>query len=396
MELGDLAREQDPYPVYARLRESGGISRAGPNQWLVTRYRDVATLLADPTLRQFQIPAVLQNRTDGSSVLAPAVEFTQRILAGRDGEDHRELRRCMSRAMKPATAGLDEIIAAELDAILDGVRERGAFEVVGDVASMLPIRVLGRVVGLPVSLQAELATHALELARIFAPGYQEAERADTGGALAWLRECITGLLERQRERDAGEQTFIAQFPAMCAGRWSHDDIVDNIIFFIFAGFETSLNLIGSGFDSLLEHAHQQRRLRENPKLAASAVEEFMRYRSPVHITGRVTTQPMIVAGQRISASRVLYLGLASANHDPSEFHEPERLDIGRTPNRHVAFANGAHHCIGATIARREATLLFQRFAQEPVWLEKQSPASRVDSATLRTIARLDVRIVNQG
>lgn len=396
IELSSLAREQHPYSTYDRLRLASAVTRAGPNQWLVTRYREVAALLADPSLRQFQISAVLQNRAEGAVLSTPAVEFTQRILAGRDGEDHAQLRRCMSRAMKAATPGLDHVINTELDAIVREVRERGSFDVVKDVASVLPIRVLGRIVGIPTSLQGGVARRSLELAHVFAPDYEAKDRAETSSAVVWLRECIRELLQDTQKQGASSQetgTFIAQFSALCAGHWSQCDVIDNIVFFLFAGFETSLNLIANGFDALLDFADQQRRLRDDPSLSASAVEEFMRYRSPVHITGRVTTQPMHIDGQRIGAGRVIYLGLAAANRDPQEFHDPARLDIGRSPNRHVAFANGAHHCIGATIARREATLLFERFAREIGWLEKQAEPTRVDSATLRSIVRLDVRVV---
>jgi cytochrome P450 len=400
IELAELAAHDDPHPSYERLRAAGPVARAGLNQWLVTRYAEVAQLLESPALEQFQVSAILKRFPAQAAIQEiardPAVQFTERILAGRDGEEHKELRRCLTRALKASLAQLDPIIASELAALWPGIRRRGRFEVVNDIAFPLPMRVLGRIVGVPATLQDSVARSSLKLALVFSPEYATAERQGVNDAISWLRGCVSDLVATRRRRGSRSDasSFIDRLLAENAQRWDHADIVDNIIFVLFAGFETSLNLLSGGFDALLKFPEQQRKLRRTPSLAPQAVEEFLRFNSPVHITGRVAAEPFRVGEQHISAGRIVYLALASANRDAEAFEAPNLLDIERKPNRHLAFGGGPHYCLGAAVARREAILTFATLPQELGWMEPSGEAVRARSATLRSIHQLEVSIAS--
>jgi cytochrome P450 len=391
--LSELAQEPDPYPTYARLRQAAPICRAGVNQWLVTGYSDVSALLQDPSLKQFQISGVLRQLPDDSPAAAvrhdPSVQFTERILAGRDGDDHKQLRVHMGRALKRTMLGLDAIIHDELDRILAAARVRRGFDAVADVAFPLPIRVLGELIGIPASSRVEAGRQSLILARVFSPDYAGQQRDEVNQAVTWLRACVSEVIERGTVRTGGSD-FVSCFMAEGGAAWPREDVVDNIVFLLFAGFETSLNLLASGFASLLDEPDQQECLRSTPALMPTAIEEFLRFNSPVHITGRLTSQAIEIAGQHVGAGRVVYLCLASANRDPSAFREPDRLDVARQPNRHVAFGAGPHHCLGAVLARREACLVFERCLGELGRLTKSGEVLRTRSATLRSIHQLAV------
>lgn len=397
--LSDFAELDDPYPLYKQLRNTSPIFRAGGNQWFVTRFNEVDRLLKEPSLRQFQISAVLKQFPASADIQTlikePATVFTESILAGQDGADHKALRRHMVHALGPSLVEIDQIIHSELDEIIEDVKKKRKFDVVQDLAFILPIRVLGRIIGIPLHQQEQVAHCALKLASVFSQEYISASRTDVNDALLWLRECISSILSKRdisANIKSNTDNFIDRFLQATHAEWSSAHIVDNIIFLLFAGFETSLNLIANGFDALMDFPEQQQKLREDRKLIPFAIEEFLRFNSPVHITGRFTTEPIHVAGQRIGSGRVVYLGLASANRDPDQFHCPDVLDITRQKNSHLAFGAGPHQCLGALIARREAILLYSRFIDEFEWFSRIGEKERAKNATLRSLKRLPISV----
>jgi cytochrome P450 len=199
----------------------------------------------------------------------------------------------------------------------------------------------------------------------------------------WLQEYIGALLH-ERRGCPGEDLLSRMLTARHgADALTIDEIVDNAVFLFFAGFETTTNLISTGCEALLEHGEQLRLLRTSPELVPGAIEEFLRYDAPVQVKGRVVRAELEVGGRSIRAGRVLMLLLGSANRDPDEFVDPDRLDVTRRPNRHLAFGGGIHRCLGAALARAEGAVLFDRLVRRTRRFEPAGPAVRRLSASFR-------------
>ena len=392
IELAEFSKLSDPYPLYQELREVSRICRMGGNQWLVTRHQDVIKNLRNPNLKQFQIAGILnqfpQNALLQSIRDDPATRFTECILAGRDGSSHSELRSRMARALKMSFAELEQNLPRELDKIFANLRERREFNAVSDLAHTVAICTLSRIIGLPNVLQNEVATLSLRLAHVFSPQFIDSERTSVNNAVTRLREIIGEVVQAK----SCSGSFAQRFCKIASPDYSKQEIIDNIVFVLFAGYETSLNLLSNGIAALLAYPDQFFRLQQAPDLIDTAIDEFLRFDSPVHMTGRIVDEPETIAGQRIGRGRIVYLAIASANRDPSVFLKPNRLNIARDPCPHVAFGAGEHLCLGLHIARREARHVFLRMVRDFSSIEASGAPTRKISATFRTLKELPVRL----
>jgi cytochrome P450 len=392
--LDELTAESDPFPTYARLRDGGPLWRGGPGQFLVARHREVSGLLRDPRLRQFQFSALARHLPAGAPPLAWAddasVTFTERILAGLDGAEHAAMRALVGRAFHAGMATIDTEIDRALDGIIAPVLDRGRFDAVTDLAHPLPQRVLGALIGIPDEERDAAGRHALALTKVFSPQPSNAEREAANEAVTWLRHCMSRLLEPVRPPSTPFQERL-RFD-MAGAPFCHADVVDNLVFLLFAGFETSMNLLADGCAALVRWPDQWRRLAAQPGLAATATEELLRFSSPVHMTGRYAAEPVRVGGHLVSAGRVVFLVLASANRDERQFADPDRLDLGRKPNPHVALGSGTHHCLGAVLARREAAAAFRRLVTVFADVEASGEPVRSSNLTLRSLQSLPLAV----
>lgn len=383
----DLASLDDPYPVYASARAAAPVVRAGPAQWLVTRHADVTSLLRDRRLAQFQFPQVLRLFPEGTTERAfgdgPASTFTLQVLAANDGDQHARLRHLLGRVFAPAARELlgPSQLTALLGPVLERALESGRFDAVRDVAVPAPLLLLGTLLGIPEEAREEAGQHALRLTRVFAPVIDDHDRRAADEAATWLRDLVGGLVRAQGRRPTDDVIgrAVASSPDV-----PFDVLVDNLVFLLFAGFETSLTLLAGGCALLARHPSELDRLRRDPALATTAVEEVLRYDAPVHVTARVVVEPIDVAGRRLRPGRVVLLGLASANRDARAFDAPDHVDVGRDPNPHVSFGSGAHHCLGAALARAEAAWVFATIAATTSRLELAGTPVRHRTATLRS------------
>ncbi len=392
----DLGLLADPYPAYARLRAAGALCRGGPGQWLVPRYAQVHALLRDQRLGQFQFPdayrlfpaASLRNTLgDG-----PASTFTQRIVAGRDRPEHTQLRRLLGQVFSPSLVeGLRGRVGEWTDQLLAPAIDRGHLDGFADLAFPLPLLLLGELLGLPAADRDEVGRRVLRLTKIFAPTVAEDGRAAADDAVHWLRGYVDGLL-RARLRAPREDLLSKLAAAARAGQLGREETVDNAIFLVFAGFETSLNLIATGCVLLSRHPGEFDRLRAEPGLAPRAVEEFLRFDAPTQLTGRIVLERLEIADHPVRKGRVVLLLLGSANHDDRQFAEPDRLDVGRDPNPHVSFGGGIHYCLGAALARLEGAVVFERLARRLRTIEPAGEPVREHSATLRAYAQVPLRV----
>lgn len=385
----DPAVLTDPYPTYTRLRDAGAVCRGGAGQWVVPRYDDVARLIRDRRLSH-EYPPEYHAFSIGDG---PANAFFQRIMLDRDAPDHTRLRNLMAAAFSPKLVRrLHDYIAEQVDHLLGDAYDRGKFDVVGDLAFPLPVMVVCELVGIPAVDRDLVRPRAIDLAKAFALYVPPEERAAAHEAVAWLRAYIGDLLE-QRRRTPGEDLLSRILAAEAADpQLSMAEIVDNVVFLFFAGFETTTNLLATSLAALLAHPDQLARLRAEPSLVGSAVEEFLRYDAPIQATARMVREPLPIGDRVIRPGRVVVLLLGSANHDPARFDAPDTLDIGRSPNPHVSFGGGAHHCLGASLARIEGQVTLSWLLDRSTTFEPAGDVVRRHSVTFRSYSEVPASI----
>jgi cytochrome P450 len=380
--------QDDPYPTYATLRAAGPLCRFGPGSWGVTRHADVTALQRDPRLGS-EFPAEYHRLSTGDG---PASDFFARIMLYRDPPEHRRLRQLMGKAFSPAVVrALRGHIEELVDRLLAPALESGRMDVVDDLAYPLPVLVVCRLMGIPGQARDDVRRHAVNLGRAFSAVVPPDARAAADEAVRWLRGYLGDLLDQRRIRP-GDDLLSRLLAAEEGGEsLTHDEIVDNTVFSFFAGFETTVHLITTGFAALLRHPDQLDRLRADPGLVPTAVEEFLRYDAPIQGTARLVREPVEIGGRTVRAGRVLVLLLGSANHDEAVFHDPAALDVGRTPNPHVTFGGGAHLCLGAFLARMEGAVVFDRVRRLAALEPAGAPVRQTDTP-FRAYASVPVRV----
>jgi cytochrome P450 len=381
----EIAALENPYPHYARLREAGPVVRGGPATWAVTRYSDVAALCADQRLSHEFPPTVYQVSGEPDSL----AEFFATTVLNRDPPAHTMLRRPMAKLVSPREIArmrprIDELV----DDIFAGMREREQVDVVEDLAFPLPVVVAAELLGIPLSERDEVRPYAVELGRAFSTGIEPGmDRTAAVEALAWLRQYVRDLLTRRTD---DENLISALIAAQEGQRISRAELIDNIIFLFFAGFDTTTNLLATGCAQIMAQPSLLEELRADPSLAGSAAEEFLRYDSPIQATARFTKEEITVAGRLIRQQRVVILMLGSANHDPEHFPDPEKIILNRSPNPHLGFSAGVHHCLGAVLARAEATSVFRHIACHVTALAPDGEPKRRLHSSFRGYERIPV------
>jgi cytochrome P450 len=363
--LNDAAFKSNPFPLYRRLRDEAPVCRVRVHRgdrrtvWLVTRYDDVASLLKDQQ--------AFANDRRNATKLAPSLRL--RVLArlfrplvfhmlASDEPDHARLRSLVQKAFTQRRVeelrGRIETIADEL---LRAARRRGDFDLVADFAQPLPTTIIAEMLGIPVADRPRFqrAFNSFLLASATQWSGMARNMPRFLSFLRYIRELIG-----QRRRRPTDDLIGALVAAEEAGdRLNSDELLSLVLLLLVAGYETTVNLIGSGTLALLEHPDQLKRLRAHPNLLPSAIEEFLRYCSPVELAQmRWTRTEVTLGGATIPAGQGVTAALASANRDERQFANPEALDIGRSPNRHLAFGHGIHFCLGAFLARLESGVAF--------------------------------------
>jgi cytochrome P450 len=344
----------DPYPTYHRLRAEDPVHQSPLGFWVLTRYDDVVAVLRDARCAKEPMIAAVAARlgippgTIGLSML------------DRDPPDHTRLRGLASKAFTPRVV---EALRPRIQQIVDGLLERiepqGRMDLIEEFAYPLPVIVICEMLGVPVADHERFKGWSLDLARgldsvMLGPDSEVAQRSGKARhALAgYFRELIA-----ERRASPRSDLLSALIAAEEAGdRLSENELLATCILLLVAGHETTVNLIGNGTMALLRHPDQLRRLREDPGLIASAVEELLRYDGPVQRTARTPTADVTVGGRTIGKGEMVMPFIGAADRDPAQFPHPDRLDITRADNRHIAFGLGIHFCLGAPLARVEGQI----------------------------------------
>jgi len=359
--LRDPQLKANPYPLFARLRRESPVCRARGitrNFWLVTRYDDVLFVLQDNRFAADRRNAPLPPRGLIERLIFQIYGPILRNMLGRDDPDHGRLRGLVQQAFTPRrVAELRARVEELTNANLDLVARRGEWDLIADYALPLPVTVISEMLGVPESDRARFHQRSDTLVRSFGSSLPRMLRQAPNmfAFVSYIRSMVK--LRRKRPKD---DLISALVMAEEAGdRLTEDELVSMILLLLVAGHETTVNLIGNGVLALLENPRQMEKLLENPALIPLAVEEFARYYSPVDYTNaRFTRCGVSVAGIEIPAGQGVMACLSSANRDESKFDRPDDLNIARDPNRHLAFGQGSHHCLGVFLARLEAQVAF--------------------------------------
>jgi cytochrome P450 len=372
-DLYDPAVIDDPYPTYAMLRDAGPLGRGGPGQWVVSRFADVSRLMTDARLSG-NFSGDYHKVTIGDG---PASGFFQRVILNQDPPVHTRVRRLMSHAFTPAQArDMAPRIAELVDELLAPALDGGRFDAVADLGHPLPLRVLGELVGIDRADLPEVGRRAIDIAKAFANVLDVQERTAAHDSVVWLYDYIGRLLE-ERHRAPGSDLLSMLIAAEEDGdRLTDQEIIENVIFTLFAGFETTMSLIANGCKALLDQPDQLARMQADRTLVPTAVEEFLRFDAPIQVKLRFAVEPFPFADRVLRPGRIVVLLLGSANHDERQFANPEKVDVGRHPNPHQSFGGGHHRCIGATLARVEACAAFEAIARRVATLEPAGEAVR--------------------
>ena len=381
----------DPYPMYHRLRAEDPVHRSPLGFWVLTRYADVIAMLRDPRLTKEPIAAFVAARF-GMAVPPPGLGLS---MLDRDPPDHTRLRGLVSKAFTPrALEALRPGIQQIVNGLLDAVERRGSMDLIEEFAYPLPVRVICEMLGVPVRDHERFKQWGLDIARgldaiMLPPDSEVGKRSITGRrALAdYFRELIA-----ERRAAPREDMLSALIAAEEAGdKLNEEELLATCILLLVAGHETTVNLIGNGTLALLRHPAELRKLRERPALIATAVEELLRFDGPVQRTARIPSEDITLGGQTIGKGEMVMPFLGAANRDPVQFPDPDRLDITRADNRHIAFGMGIHFCLGAPLARMEGQIAINTLlARLPrLALATDRPRFR-QSLTLRGLETLPV------
>jgi cytochrome P450 len=362
-DLGALPREfyEDPYPIYAALRSRSPVHRLPDGSILLTRYADLDQVYRD-TLRFSSDKKIEFKPKFGDS---PLYEHHTTSLVFNDPPLHTRVRKIISGALTPkAIAELEAGLVAVIDGLLDAMAAKGRVDLIADYAAAIPVEIIGNLLGVPHHERGPLRGWSLAILGALEPA-PTAARLDAGNQavrdfLEYLGELIAH--RRRRPLDAATDVLTRLLgPDHEGSQLSERELLHNCIFILNAGHETTTNLIGNGLQLLIEWPEQRRALLANPDLIKSAVEEFLRFESSNQLGNRRTAVDTQVGGVEIAAGTSLNLCIGAANRDPAQFENPDRLDLARKPNRHLAFATGAHQCVGVNLARLEGKLAISRF-----------------------------------
>jgi len=381
----------DPYPFYRRLREQDPVHQSPLGFWVLTRYDDCVMALRDPRFGREAFAQLL------SAVYGDGSETGSlpRSMLFRDPPDHTRLRALVSKAFTPRVIDqMREHIQEIVDRLLDRVQASGEMDVIGDLAYPLPVTVICEMLGVPLGDHESIRGWSADIARsLDAIGLpSDVEIVDRGRvARRAIGDYFRALVPRRRGNPQNDLLTGLIAAEEQGDKLSEGEVIAMCVLLFIAGHETTVNLIGNGLFALLQHPDQLARLQHDPALVPGAVEELLRYDSPVQRTARMTTEEVEVGGRPIAKGALVVTAIGAANRDPAQFVDPDRLDVTRKDVRHVSFGYGIHFCLGAPLARVEGQIALGTLLRRAprLALAETEPEWR-ESSVLRGLKRLRV------
>lgn len=385
----------DPHPLYHRLRTEAPVLFVPEfDEFILFRHADCEAVLRDPRFSSNPVHRRLVLPVDEQDVRTQLSGTGANVLLFIDPPDHTRIRRLVSKTFTPRRVEqMRAHIQTLVDELLDGAAEKGEIDVVLDLGYQVPVTVICEMLGVPKEdrdLFHEWSSGASRLLDGFIP--QEEMMKALGGAMSII--AYLGDVIEARRKNPGDDLLSAMIAAEEEGEvLSEEELRSTTLLLFVAGHETTMNLIGNGMLALLESPDQWARLRENPGLIQSAVEELLRFDGPVHLTGRTATEDIEMDGFNVEKGQAVLTMLAAANRDPEEFPDPDRVDIGRNPNHHLTFSHGMHYCLGAALARVEGQVAIASLAARFSKVEQVTENVRYrDHFVLRGLEELRIAV----
>ncbi len=352
---------RDPYPWYHALLENEPVKRLPDGTILLSRYDDINQVYKNPKAFSSDKKKEFKPKYGNS----PLYEHHTTSLVFNDPPLHTRVRRLVAGALTPrAIDGMEPSLVRLVDHLLGRMAEKDSVDLIDDFASAIPLEVIGNLLDVPHDERGPLRDWSLSILGALEPVISK-EVFDKGNRsvtdfLAYLDDLVRA--RRKAPGDPEHDVLTRLIMGEENGeKLSVPELLHNCIFLLNAGHETTTNLIGNGLAVLLQYPEQKSRLIENPALIKTAVEEFLRFESPNQLGNRITTENVDIGGVKISADTPITLCIGAGNRDPQKFTNPDQPDIGRSPNRHLAFASGIHQCAGMNLARLEAQIAIGRF-----------------------------------
>jgi cytochrome P450 len=390
------AFKADPYPTYAHLRESAPVYRVDVDGrrgfWLVTRYADVVSVLKDPRfVKDFRRARTPEHQARMAPVPDIIRVMDQNMLA-QDPPDHTRLRALVQSAFSPRLVdSLRPRIEALANRLIDRVEPAGQMDLIADYAFPLPIGIIGALLGMPEDDHGRLREWSMAMV--------EADRSPAGlerlvPSMHAFAEYVAALVEERRRAPAADLITALVQTEQAGERLSQSELFGMLFLLIVAGHETTVNLIGNGMLALLQHPDQRRRLEQQPALLKSAIEELLRFDGPVETsTARYAREDVDLGGVTITRGAMVLVVIAAADRDADRFPDPDRLDIDRDANGHLAFGHGIHYCLGAPLARMEGQIAISTLLRRLPGLRLAVAADRLEwrsGMLLRGLSHLPV------
>ena len=371
----------DPYPVYHMLRSKGPVLwMPALDGWLVTSYEEVSRGLRNPLLSSDRFPRA-KERIEARGLKSPLNDRVKSMIH-RDAPDHTRLRGLVNKAFTPqVVAAMEEHIQSIVNGLLDDVPRNGEFDLIECLAYPLPLTVIAEMLGLPTKDRGQLKGWSDDVAMFLSGDVASLSQAQLDRivkARGELADYLARIINDRRANTGGDLLSALIEAEEDGGHLSDDELMSTAILLLVAGNETTTNLIGNGMFALLRHPEELRRVWGDPSLVPSAVEEMLRFDSPVQLTNRIAKEDLNLAGTTVKQGQVVYLMLGAANRDPAQFPNPDRFDVTRANNKHLAFAAGAHFCVGAPLARLEARIVVRTLRERypNLRLSSEAPSYR--------------------
>jgi cytochrome P450 len=382
---------EDPFPMYRALLEHAPLKRFSDGSVMLSRwadldrvYRDTKTFSSDKKV-EF-LPKF--GRT-------PLYEHHTTSLVFNDPPLHTRVRKIMVGAMTPrALAAMEPGLIDLVDRLLDGLAEKKEVDLIEDFAAAIPVEVIGNLFDIPHNERATLRGWSLAILGALEPVLSAEQQERGNRAVIAFKTYLGELAEKRRKSPGDPQTDV--LTRLINGNdgefLTETELLQNCIFILNAGHETTTNLIGNAIFELTQWPEEKRRLMEIPELIDTAVDEFLRFQSPNQLGNRMTAEPAEFHGETVPAGTRIHLCIGAANRDPRQFSEPDRLDLARRPNKHLAFAGGPHLCVGFSLARMEGRIALSRFLGKfPDYALSGTP-KRTGRVRFRGFASLPARV----
>lgn len=357
----DPAFVANPYPVFDHLRATAPVWKAPFGRWFLTRYEDCNLLLRDRRFgKDYTAPDALKQRFGPTALQEPAVVELTHMMLMRDPPDHTRLRGLVTKAFTARRIeALRERVRAMADGLLDQVMTAGRMDAIRDLAFPLPVMVICELLGIPEADRDRFVKGSTSGAPLLDPRPPTRAELDAANFGTQASGLYFEALFEQRRREPRDDLITQLVQAEEAGdRLSTAELRANVNLLFAAGHETTVNLIGNGLAALLRQPEQWRILRDDPSLIPNAVEEILRYESPVQAVSRMLAEPVELSGVALDRGELLVALIGAANRDPAMFADPNRLDVTRKNPNPLSFGGGIHFCLGAQLARIEAAEVF--------------------------------------